>query len=235
MSGEIERETRIRRIDPRLQTAGWTPQAFRSVGESKLAKPPLSGSTPRPAARPTTRSAIAVMSVVSSKPRSSLSARRRSSSRPNATPEASTQRPQYQGQYGVPFLYSTNGEIIHFLDTRSPLNLSREVAGFHTPDALAELLRVTPTPNWPDSPTCRSAQSCGRTRSRPIKPSTSPAERRRKMLLTWRRAPVRRRDGQRGLPAHEVWCRPTGTVPRGPRALAARRYRHSRPSSRSPA
>ena len=38
MSGESERETRIRRIDPRLQTAGWTPQAFRSIGESKLAK-----------------------------------------------------------------------------------------------------------------------------------------------------------------------------------------------------
>jgi type I restriction enzyme, R subunit len=40
----------------------------------------------------------------------------------------------------VPFLYSTNGEIIHFLDTRSPLNLSREIAGFLTPAAVAELL-----------------------------------------------------------------------------------------------
>lgn len=40
----------------------------------------------------------------------------------------------------VPFLYSTNGEIIHFHDVRDPLNLSREVKHFHTPAALEEML-----------------------------------------------------------------------------------------------
>src|SRR5262245_9868473 len=35
----------------------------------------------------------------------------------------------------VPFLYSTNGEIIHFHDIRDPLNLSRTVKHFHTPAA----------------------------------------------------------------------------------------------------
>lgn len=40
----------------------------------------------------------------------------------------------------VPFLYSTNGEIIRFHDVRDPLNLSREVKHFHTPAALEELL-----------------------------------------------------------------------------------------------
>jgi hypothetical protein len=40
----------------------------------------------------------------------------------------------------VPFLYSTNGESIRFLDVRHELNVSRELAGFHTPDALLESL-----------------------------------------------------------------------------------------------
>src|SRR5262249_20477289 len=40
----------------------------------------------------------------------------------------------------VPFLYSTNGEVIHFHDIRDTLNLSRRVRQFHTPAALEELL-----------------------------------------------------------------------------------------------
>ena len=40
----------------------------------------------------------------------------------------------------VPFLYSTNGERIFFHDVRFELNRSREVSGFHTPDALHEML-----------------------------------------------------------------------------------------------
>jgi type I site-specific restriction endonuclease len=40
----------------------------------------------------------------------------------------------------VPFLYSTNGEVLWFHDVRHPLNRSRRVANFHTPNALKELL-----------------------------------------------------------------------------------------------
>jgi hypothetical protein len=47
MSGESERETRIRRIDPRLQRTGWTPQDFRSAGESKMARTINPGSVHR--------------------------------------------------------------------------------------------------------------------------------------------------------------------------------------------
>ena len=39
-----------------------------------------------------------------------------------------------------PFLYSTNGEVIWFHDVRHPLNRSRRVSRFHTPMALRELL-----------------------------------------------------------------------------------------------
>jgi type I restriction enzyme R subunit len=44
------------------------------------------------------------------------------------------------GEYRLPFVYSTNGKIIWFQDLRNPLNLSREVSAFHTPQALTEVL-----------------------------------------------------------------------------------------------
>ncbi|MFQ5631215.1 MAG: DEAD/DEAH box helicase family protein [bacterium] len=40
--------------------------------------------------------------------------------------------------YRVPFLYSTNGEIIWFLDARNKKNLSRQISNFHTHSALKE-------------------------------------------------------------------------------------------------
>jgi type I restriction enzyme R subunit len=42
--------------------------------------------------------------------------------------------------FHVPFLYSTNGQILWFHDIRHPLNRSRPIADFHTPNALRELL-----------------------------------------------------------------------------------------------
>ncbi|MBD2003841.1 MULTISPECIES: type I restriction-modification enzyme R subunit C-terminal domain-containing protein [Cyanophyceae] len=41
--------------------------------------------------------------------------------------------------YRLPFLYSTNGEIIYFLDVRGEQNIFRKIANFHTADALTEL------------------------------------------------------------------------------------------------
>ena len=40
--------------------------------------------------------------------------------------------------FHVPFLYSTNGEVIWHHDVRYPLNRSHQVAAFHTPEALRE-------------------------------------------------------------------------------------------------
>ena len=48
--------------------------------------------------------------------------------------------PRSFGEYHLPFVYSTNGKIIWFQDLRNPLNLSREVSAFHTPQALMEML-----------------------------------------------------------------------------------------------
>ena len=140
MSGESERETRIRRIDPRLQTAGWTPQPFRSVGESKFVKAAAIREYP------TTSGPADYGLCDGSHVRGVVEAKKLAVGTQEVLEQAKrysrgiAQGPQYQGQYNVPFLYSTNGEIIYFLDARDPLNLSRQVAGFHTPNALAELL-----------------------------------------------------------------------------------------------
>src|SRR5262249_7007323 len=60
---------------------------------------------------------------------------------------ALTQAERYSGGVGdspfgcrVPFLYSTNGEVLWFHDGRHPLNRSRCIAAFHTPAALQEML-----------------------------------------------------------------------------------------------
>src|SRR5579883_369525 len=42
--------------------------------------------------------------------------------------------------FRVPFHYSTNGEVIWHHDIRHKLNLSRQIFGFHTPNALLELM-----------------------------------------------------------------------------------------------
>ena len=44
------------------------------------------------------------------------------------------------GEHHLPFAYSTNGVSIWFQDLRHPLNRSREVAGFHTAEAMEEIL-----------------------------------------------------------------------------------------------
>lgn len=42
-------------------------------------------------------------------------------------------------QYRVPFLYSSNGELIYYLDARDSKNISRQIYSFHTPEAMETL------------------------------------------------------------------------------------------------
>jgi len=46
------------------------------------------------------------------------------------------------GEFGVPLLYSTNGEVIWHHDVRNPLNRSRQITNFHTPEAVSEIMRT---------------------------------------------------------------------------------------------
>ena len=140
MSAEAERTTRKLRIDPRLAKAGWHIDRFR---------PELSASDYTKAAVEEYETANGpadyglcddgqVRGVVEAKkvtlgPQGVLTQAERYS-------KGIRQLPMYQGEFGVPFLYSTNGEMSWFHDVRNELNRSRQVSGFHTPTALAEML-----------------------------------------------------------------------------------------------
>lgn len=84
-----------------------------------------------------------------------------------------------------PFLYATNGVQVYFHDVRHARDRSRQVAGFHTPDALRELLardaeaacgRLLAAPH--DHPRLRSYQ---REANRAVEQAL--AERRRRLLV----------------------------------------------------
>jgi type I restriction enzyme R subunit len=96
-----------------------------------------------------------------------------------------TESPFHFGDFRVPFLYSTNGEVIWHHDVRHALNRSRQIANFHTPDALREFLgrdleaayeKVILTPN--DHPYIRPYQ-----RDANAATEDAIAKRKRQMLL----------------------------------------------------
>lgn len=137
---EHEYQTRKRRIDPRLKTAGWSVKPF-------VPTSPVAAYTATAVEEFETTNGPAdyalcdrgrVQAVVEAKkltvgPQGVLTQAERYS-------KGIAQFPKYQGAFGVPFLYSTNGEVTWFHDVRHELNRSRRVSGFHTPTALAELL-----------------------------------------------------------------------------------------------
>src|SRR6266700_1460925 len=140
MVAELERETRRQRVDPRLKTAGWpvAPKIRgRSTGDYGTAAVEEFETANGPADYGVCADGY-VRGVVEAKkvslgPQGVLAQAERYS-------KGVSQVPRYQGEFGVPFLYSTNGEVIWFHDVRDELNRSRRVSGFHTPTALAEML-----------------------------------------------------------------------------------------------
>lgn len=137
---ERERETRRRRIDPRLQAAKWECVPYRvdvGLDAHRRAAVEEYPTATGPADYVLCDDGLA-LGVVEAKrqavgPRSVLTqAERYARGFPDGTLD-------FDG-YRVPFLYSTNGEVIHFRDARHPRNRSRPVVGFHTPAALRDLL-----------------------------------------------------------------------------------------------
>jgi type I restriction enzyme, R subunit len=149
MPTEAERITRKQRIDPRLARAGWSVAPFDAA---------LPASAYRSTAVEEYETAYGpadyalcdnghVRGVVEAKkvtlgPQGVLTQAVRYS-------KGIKQIPRYQGEFGVPFLYSTNGEVIWFHDVREELNRSRPVSGFHTPAALDEMLTRNLILKWP--------------------------------------------------------------------------------------
>src|SRR6266536_5662408 len=140
VSPESERATRARRIDPKLTTAGWPVTPGEGV-DSTRSTSPLALTEFETSNGPADYALChkgQVRGVVEAKkltlgPQGVLVQAERYA-------RGIRQVPMYQGQFGVPFLYSTNGEQLWFHDVRNQLNRSRQVATFHTPAAFDELL-----------------------------------------------------------------------------------------------
>ncbi|MBM3300266.1 MAG: DEAD/DEAH box helicase family protein, partial [Deltaproteobacteria bacterium] len=139
MNSESERQTRRERIDPKIKSQGWTIVPFdpgrpltwyqtSAVEEFETDKGPADY-------------ALCVdgriLGIVEAKrvtlgPQNVLTQAQRYSRGATANPL------NYDG-FHVPFLYSTNGEVLWFQDIRHSLNRSRRISQFHTPAALKEM------------------------------------------------------------------------------------------------
>jgi type I restriction enzyme, R subunit len=139
--GESEAQTRRQRIDPRLEKSGWRVVPFgRGVTpENADGRAIAEYPTENGPADYALCAGGAVLGVVEAKkltvgPQNVLTQAERYSRGVQDSPFT------YSEGFRVPFLYATNGEVTWFHDIRDPLNRSRKVAGFHTPEALKEML-----------------------------------------------------------------------------------------------
>jgi type I restriction enzyme R subunit len=184
MPHEAERATRKQRIDPRLIRAGWSIAPFNPAAQHLTGRAAIEEyETRNGPADYALCSGGHVRGVVEAKkvslgPQGVLIQAERYS-------QGVDQLPRYQGQFGVPFLYSTNGEVTWFHDVRHELNRSRRVSGFHTPAALDEMLSRDP-----DAELAALASLPQNSRMRPYQVDANTAieqalrERKRKMLVT---------------------------------------------------
>jgi len=138
-SHESERRTRKRRVDPRLKQWGWEVTPFNPSR-------PLSEYRRHAIEEfPTANGPADYALVVDGQLLGVVEAKKVTLGPQNILTQAERYSRGVQSDfnfsgYRVPFLYSTNGEVFWFQDVRHKLNRSRKVAGFHTPDALREML-----------------------------------------------------------------------------------------------
>ncbi len=137
---ESERQTRKQRIDPELEAAGWKVVPF---DESR----PLSDYDRHAIEEfPTAHGPADYGLCVSGQLLGVVEAKKLTLGPQNVLTQAEryargmANSPFNFGGLRVPFLYSTNGEIIWHRDGRHELNRSRRIPHFHTPSALRELL-----------------------------------------------------------------------------------------------
>jgi type I restriction enzyme R subunit len=138
---EREKDTRKQRIDPKLRAAGWTVVPF----DDSMPTAIPSGKAVRE--WPTAYGPADYTLCDEGEIRAVTEAKKLTVGAQGILPQAERYSRgipsghRWQGEYGVPFLYSTNGEEIRFEDVRSPRNRSRVVEAFHTPAALREWLQ----------------------------------------------------------------------------------------------
>jgi type I restriction enzyme, R subunit len=137
---ESERRTRRSRIDPKLKAWGWKIVPFDQA--SPLSKYRQHAIEEYPTANGPADYGL----VVDGQLLGVVEAKKLTLGPQNVLTQAERYSKGIDGSsfdfrgYRVPFLYSTNGEVLWFQDVRSKLNRSRKIAGFHSPDALREML-----------------------------------------------------------------------------------------------
>ena len=137
---ESEWKTRKNRIDPKLRSAGWDVVPFDS-GKTLVNYHGCAIEEYPTSAGPADYALCLdgdIMGVVEAK-RLTLGPQNVLTQAERYSRGASSSTLNYDG-YHVPFLYSTNGEIIWHDDVRNPQHRSRRIALFHTPSALRERL-----------------------------------------------------------------------------------------------
>lgn len=126
--------TRKRRIDPQLDGLGW-PQASHTIqGDYRIEE----YDTDNGPADYALCSDANVLGIIEAK-KLSLGPQNVLTQAERYARGATTNPFNFAGLH-VPFLYSTNGEVIWFQDVRHRLNRSRKVARFHNPAAFREML-----------------------------------------------------------------------------------------------
>ncbi|MCW8129987.1 MAG: DEAD/DEAH box helicase family protein [Planctomycetota bacterium] len=135
-----EWQTRKKKIDPKLAAAGWKVVPYK---EGK----PLSAYTHHAIEEyPTAHGPADYALVVNGLFLGIVEAKKRAIGPQEVLTQAKRyatgveESPLDYGGIRVPYLYSTNGELIYFRDVRHELNLSHPVAAFHTPAALEEFM-----------------------------------------------------------------------------------------------
>jgi type I restriction enzyme, R subunit len=185
MSEESERKTRRDRIDPELTWAGWQivdfdPRKPLTAYDKCAVREYPTENGPADYALCASGQILGIVEAkkVTLGPQNVLAQAERYS-------KGTTSNPLNFRGYRVPFLYSTNGEVIWHHDIRHPLSRSRRVSHFHAPAALAERLqqdfaqaceRVGAMPN--DHPLLRPYQFEANTAV-----EQAAADRKRQMLL----------------------------------------------------
>ena len=141
MTGESERVTRKKRIDPLLKAAGWSVELYQAgMDLSRFNKFALEEF-------PTANGPADYALCLDGKIVAVVEAKKVTLGPQNVLTQAERYANGISGStfnfsgFRVPFIYSTNGEIIWYHDLRNPLNRSRAVAKFHTPLALSERLK----------------------------------------------------------------------------------------------
>jgi type I restriction enzyme, R subunit len=140
MKSESERKTRKQRIDPKLQAAGW------KIVDYDFDRPLSTFDRCAIAEYATSNGPVDYALCIQGRIVAVVEAKKVTLGPQNVLTQAERyargidDSPYRFGEFRIPFLYSTNGEVIWHHDVRNPMNRSRQIASFHSPDALIEML-----------------------------------------------------------------------------------------------